>query len=231
MKIYNSTSVGMIIFASVFIANMTAMFLFGLRSPIPQKNTIGRRLDFKLDDFLSSINSGGIGIAKICAAILFFASLLAVLEASGIIDLFSQSISSITNISPEICRIFLRSMLEISNISMLPSDISFLPIVTALLSFGGLCVIFQTESIVKGKLSTHCFLLCRIITMILSYFYCKILILIFDISNYTQVSILNDVSIRQNPPIPSLFLLIMTILLLSKNFIENKEKICYNKNN
>lgn len=231
MKIYNSTSIGMIIFASIFLSNITAMFFIGLRSPVPEKRNSVRRLSFSLNGFISSVNSGGIGIAKICAAIVFFASLLAVLESSGIIGAFSRMISAVTNISPEICGIFLRSMLEISNISSLPSDISFLPIVTALLSFGGLCVIFQIEGIIKGKLSTHCFLLCRIITMILSYFYCKILILVFDISNYTQVSILNDENVRQNSPIPSLFLLIMTILLLSKNFIENKEKICYNKNN
>lgn len=225
MKIYNSTSVGMIIFASVFIANMTAMFLCGLRSPIPHKNIHGRRLIFSLNDFLSSINSGGIGIAKICAAIVFFASLLAVLDASGIIDFFSRIISSMTNISPEICRILLRSMLEISNISALPSDFSFLPIVTALLSFGGLCVIFQVEGIIENKLSTYNFLISRIVTMILSYFCCKILIIAFDISNYTQVSALNGEPVRQNSPIPSLFLLIMTILLLSKNFIEKNKKI------
>lgn len=225
MKIYNSTSVGMIIFASVFIANMTAMFLCGLRSPISHKNTHGRQLIFSLNDFLSSINSGGIGIAKICAAIVFFASLLAVLDASGIIDFFSRIISSMTNISPEICRILLRSMLEISNISALPSDLSFLPIVTALLSFGGLCVIFQVEGIIGNKLSTYNFLISRIVTMISSYFYCKILIIAFDISNYTQVSALNGETVRQNSPIPSLFLLIMTILLLSKNFIEKNKKI------
>lgn len=225
MKIYNSTSVGMIIFASVFIANMTAMFLCGLHSPISHKNTHGRQLIFSLNDFLSSINSGGIGIAKICAAIVFFASLLAVLDASGIIDFFSRIISSMTNISPEICRILLRSTLEISNISALPSDFSFLPIVTALLSFGGLCVIFQVEGIIGNKLSTYNFLISRIVTMISSYFYCKILIIAFDISNYTQVSALNGETVRQNSPIPSLFLLIMTILLLSKNFIEKNKKI------
>lgn len=225
MKIYNSTSVGMVIFASVFIANMTTMFLYGLRSPLPRKDTIGRRLDFKLNDFLSSVNSGGIGIAKICAAIVFFASFLAVLDASGAIGFFSRIISSITNISPEICRILLRSMLEISNISVLPPDISLLPVVTAMLSFGGFCVIFQVEGIIDGKLSTYNFLISRIVTMILSYFCCKILIIVFDISNYIQVSALNGETVRQNSPIPSLFLLIMTILLLSKNFIEKNKKI------
>ncbi len=225
MKIYQSTAVGMIIFASIFTANMIAMLLFGLRSPLPRKNTLGRRLNFTLDGFLSSIDSGGIGIAKICAAIIFFASLLAVLEASGIIALLSQIISSLTNISPEVCRTFLRSMLEISNISAVPPDISFLPIVTALLSFGGFCVILQVEGIIGGRLSTHNFLLSRIITMILSYFCCKILILTFNISNYIQVSALNGETIQQHSPIPSLFLLIMTILLLSKNFIEKNKKI------
>lgn len=225
MRIYNSTSVGMIIFASVLFANMTAMFLYGLRSPLPPQNRSENKFEFTLESFLSSINSGGIGILKICAAIVFFSSLLAVLESSGIVDLFSQFVSFITNISADICRIIVRSILEISNISSLPSDISLLPVITALLSFGGFCVIFQVEGIVDNKLSTHNFLLCRILTMILSYIYCKILILVFDISNYTQVSALHGETVQQNSPIPSLFLLIMTILLLSKNFIEKNKKI------
>lgn len=225
MKLYNSTKIGMIIFASIFLSNLTAMLLCGLRSPVPRKNESVQRLSFTLDSFLSSISSGGIGIAKICAAIVFFSSILSVLETSRIIGALSELISKAANISPEVCRIILRSMLEISNISALPSDISLLPIVTALLSFGGLCVIFQIEGIIGGRLSTHYFLISRIVTMILSYFCCKILILAFDISNYTQVSILNGEIIQQNSPIPSLFLLIMTILLLSKNFIENNKKI------
>lgn len=225
MKIYDSTSAGMIIFASILISNTAAMFLCGLRSPVPPKETQKKQLNFTLDGFISSINSGGSGIAKICAAILFFASALAVLEASGILDLCVGLISKLTHISPNVCKVFLRSMLEISNISALPSDISFMPIVTALLSFGGLCVIIQVEGIIGGKLSTDNFLISRIVTMILSYFCCKILILVFDISNYTQVSSVNGELVHQNSPIPSLFLLIMTILLLSKNFIEKNKKI------
>lgn len=225
MKIYNSTSIGMIIFAGVFLANITVMLLYGFRSPLPHKERLGQKLSFSLSDFLSSINSGGIGIAKICAAIIFFASMLSVLEASGITAFLARILSSLTHISPEICCIILRSMLEISNISAIPPDISFLPVVTALLSFGGFCVIFQVEGIIGGQLSTHNFLLSRIVTMILSYFYCKILILAFNISNYTQVSVMNVEAVQQNSPIPSLFLLIMTILLLSKNFIEKNKKI------
>lgn len=225
IKIYNSTAVGMIIFASILISNITVMLFNGRKLPVPPKNKIKRQLCFKTDDFLSSINSGGIGIAKICAAIIFFSSFLAVLEASGIIGAFSKLISLITRLSPEICRVILCSMIEISNISDITPDISLLPVVTALLSFGGSCVIFQTEGIVEKRLSTHNFLISRIIAMILSYFYCKILILIFDISNYTQVSAISGELIQQNQPIPSLFLLIMTILLLSNNFMVKSKKI------
>ncbi|MGN0551794.1 MAG: hypothetical protein ACI4I1_00320 [Oscillospiraceae bacterium] len=225
MKIYGSTATGMIIFASIIISNTAAMLLSGLRSPIPPKEIQKKTLNFNLDGFVTSINSGGCGIAKICAAILFFASILAVLEASGILDFLAVFISKLTHISPDVCKIFLRSILEISNISDIPSDISFMPVVTALLSFGGLCVIIQVEGIIGGKLSTNNFLICRIVTMILSYFCCKILILTLDVSNYIQVSSISGDIVQRNSPIPSLFLLIMTILLLSKNFIEKNKKI------
>ncbi len=223
-KIYGSLSAGMIIFASIFTANILTMLFFSATSEIPPKNIKKNKLSFSIDKVTECINSAGKGIAGICSAIVFFASVIAVLDESGIIDVLSKFISEITNISSDTCRIFIKSMLEISCISDAPSDIRFMPIITAILSFGGLCVIMQIEGIINEELSTDNFLSCRIITMILSYFCCKILILFFDITNYIQVFAVNGKLIRQNPPIPSLFLLIMTILLLSKNFIEINKK-------
>lgn len=225
IKIYNSVYIGGIIFLSIFFANLITMLLFGIRSEVPPKVKIRSKPEFSLDGIISSINSGGIGIAKICASIVFFAALLAVLDASGILGSFSNCLSKVTHVSPQICYILLRSFFEISNISAITSDIIFLPIVTAMLSFGGLCVMMQIEGIIGNKLSTHYFLICRIISTISSYLCCKIFILVFDISNFIQVSAPIGEFVQQNSPIPSLFLLIMTILLLSKNIIEKNKKM------
>lgn len=225
MKIYGSLTAGIVIFASIFTANILTMLFFSATSEIPPQNIKMNKLSFSIDKVTECINSAGKGIAGICSAIIFFASIIAVLDKSGIIDVLSKYISKISNISSDTCKIFIKSMLEISCVSDAPSDIRFMPIITAILSFGGLCIILQVEGILNSELSTDNFLFCRIITMILSYVCCKILILFFDISNYTQVYAVSGKLIRQNSPIPSLFLLIMTILLLSKNFIEKNKKI------
>lgn len=225
IKIYGSIEAGMVIFASIFIANIITMLFFSIKNEVPPKSKEKIELSFGMDKFTECINSAGKSIASICSAIVFFSSVIAVLEASGIIEAISCLISKITSIPSDTCVIFIKSMFEISSISNAPADVEFMSIVTAMLSFGGLCVIMQIEGIINNKLSTNNFLFCRIITMILSYFCCKILILVFDISNFIQVYAVSGKVIRQNSPIPSLFLLIMTILLLSKNFIENNKKI------
>lgn len=225
LKIYGSIEAGIVIFVSIFMANIITMFFFSVKNEFPQKSKEKIVLSFCMDKITECISSAGKSIASICSAIVFFSSVIAVLDASGIIAAFSQLISKVTSISLDTCNIFIKSMLEISCISNVPADIEFMPTVTAILSFGGLCVIMQIDGIISNKLSTNNFLFCRIITMILSYFCCKILILIFDISNYIQVYAVSGKLIRQDSPIPSLFLLIMTILLLSKNFIEKNKKI------
>lgn len=224
-KIYGSAKIGIIIFTSIFLSNITASFFMGIRQPVPPRSYSKSELSFTPAKFISSVSSGGAGIAGICVSILFFSSIISALEASGILDIFAHIASQLSHIDPNICKTILRSILEISNISALPNDISLLPAVTALLSFGGLCVIIQVECIIGEKISINNFLFVRIFTMILSYLCCKILIIVVDTANYTQASTINGIGIRQSSPIPSLFLLIMTILLLSKNYIEIIKKI------
>ena len=77
---------------------------------------------------------------------------------------------------------------------------------------------------------TKYFYINRIISMILSYIYCKILIYIIDINKIVQADCNVQSAFRHNSSIPSLFLLIMTILLLSKNFIVKSKKMWYNDN-
>ncbi len=224
--IYGSVKIGMVIFLCVFISNVLTGFLAGLKNPFPAESRL-RKTDvhFTLRDFIESINSGGVGIIKICAAIVFFASVTAILESSGILTGIAAAVHRISGINQSDCLTIIKSILEISNISSLSPDAVLLPTAAALLSFGGVCVIIQTEGIIAGELSTNIFYLYRIISVIISYFCCKIVIYSLDINEFIQVNSEIQIGYRQNSPIPSIFLLIMTILLLSNNYIVKSKKI------
>ena len=219
-RIYSSTRVGIYIFICILISNIITGFILGLGHKIPPKTSADSAPPhISLAKLTDSITSGGAAILKICGAIVFFSSLTAILEASGLIMYPAEALSRISGVSRGDCLCIIKAILEISNIGALSPDISLLPIVTALLSFGGLCVIFQTEGIIGGRLSTNIFYLGRIISMFLSYFCCKIFINVVHMDNVIQTNLTYPVGYRQISPIPSVFLLIMTILLLSNNYI------------
>jgi hypothetical protein len=216
IAVYSDVKIGLMLFLCVFLANLTVALLSGLKREVPATNGNGSTpaLHFSLTDFVGSINSGGAALLKICAAIIFFSTFTAIADRTGIIAAVSSVLSGISGLSESDCTAILKSILEIS-----------MPVIAALLSFGGLCVILQTEGIIESKISTNNFYLCRIIAMILSYLYCKILIHMMNITEIVQTSTQTAEAFSQNSPIPSLFLLIMTILLLSKNFIAKSEKM------
>ena len=224
--IYSSVKIGLMIFTCILISNIITAFILGLKYPIPENCKSKKiNIDLSFAKFTESIASGGIGILKICGAILFFAAISAIASSCGIISALSDLLSKISGISYADCEAIVKSILEISSIIKISDDIFLLPIITSLLSFGGICVIFQTEGVIAGGLSTNNFYLGRIISIISSYFFCNIFIYLINVDNIIQTVSQYKLGVRQISPIPSVFLLIMTILLLSNNYIAKSLKL------
>lgn len=224
--IYSSIKAGLLIFLCIFISNFILGAALGLKNKVPQKEKEAKiSFDMSVHTFIDSIYSGGAGILKICGAIIFFASITAVLEETGAIAFAANRLSRLAGVSYSDCICIIRSILEISNISGISHDVELMPIVTSLLSFGGLCVIMQVEGIIQNNLSTNIYYLCRIMSIFISYICCKIIIYVFRIDETLQISSSFTVGYRHISPIPSLFLLIMTILLLSNNYIAKNKKM------
>ncbi|MCD7731173.1 MAG: hypothetical protein LUI05_06735 [Oscillospiraceae bacterium] len=227
LKLYSSIKVGMLIFLCIFLSNLLIAVFIGFRRrklPLDLQQT-ELKVTFRLSDLIKSINSGAAAMLKMCAAIVFFSTLIAILDKVGIIDAAARFLNALTGVSYENCAAILKSILEISSVSTIKADIGLLPIITALLSFGGLCVIIQTEGVINSKILTKSFYICRTISIFISYFCCRILIYVIGINNIVQTGNFSQVLLRHNPPIPSLFLLIMTILLLSNNLIVKSKKM------
>lgn len=225
VKLFSSVRVGMMIFAAVIGANIIIGIVTGLGRKIPPKSRKNVRLDVSFDCLLKSIYSGAKGMFSICAIIIFFSSIICILDKLGAINYAAEKVSKISGLSFTDSTAAVKSVMEISNISGLtPNNYSLIPLAAALLSFGGVCVLIQTAGFVGNKLSTKRFYFNRIIATIISYFLCKMLIVIFNTEAVYTVAP-KGLAYRQNSLIPVLFLLIMTILLLSNISIEKNKEI------
>ncbi|MGN0674277.1 MAG: hypothetical protein ACI4KG_00855, partial [Oscillospiraceae bacterium] len=170
------------------------------------------------------------GIFSICAVIVFFSSIIAILEKLNIINYAAKKIFEYSDLNYNDSIALVKSIIEISNISgFTPNNFNIMPCITSLLSFGGICVLIQIKGFIPCGLSEKYFYFARTISMLFSYFFCKIFIELFDIQ-CVYAMVYSKVEYRQSSPIPTVFLLIMTILLLSNISIEKIKKVCYNNN-
>ena len=224
LRIYSNLHTGIIIYICILFSNLLFAVISGIKFPIPVSTKQNTSYNISSECFISSVYSGGTGILKICAAIIFFSSFTAIIEASGILINIASLLHMVSRIEFSDCMCILKALLEISNIGQLSPKPELLPLVTALMSFGGFCVIFQTSGFIPKELSTHIFYFSRVIIAVLSYLCCKIVIYFIG-TNVVIPTMVQTSLYRQNSPIPSIFLLIMTILLLSNNFIAKSKKM------
>ncbi len=225
IKLFSSVKAGMVIFASIISANLIIAVLNGLKRDIPPKSVSSAKLDLSADNLLRSVYKGAEGMFSICAIIVFFSSIICIFEKLGIISFAAVRLSEISGMRFTDASAAIKSVLEISNISSLtPGDYSLVPLTASLLSFGGMCVIMQVKGFLRGNLSAKRFYFFRIFAIFISYFLCKLYISLFTIG-YVRTTAPAGIAVRQSSPIPTLFLLIMTILLLSNIYMEKKKKV------
>ena len=217
--------IGMLIFGAIISANIITAFFTGLGRPVPPKSSEKVKLDISFDCLLRSISSGAAGMFSICGIIVFFSSIICILDKLNIIRHAAGLVEKILGLTYADSISSVKTFIEISNIASLsPGNYDLIPLAAALLSFGGLCVLMQIQGFASGVLSTKRFYFCRIISMFISYFLCKILIVTSGVSS-VYVTAPAGVVTRQNSPIPVVFLLIMTILLLSDISMAKNKKV------
>lgn len=225
VRLFSSLKAGMIIFAAIISANLLIAVICGLGRPVPAKCRVAARVELTSENLIGSVGSGAKGMFSICAIIVFFSTIICILEKSGILTCISLCLAEITGLSQSDASAAVRAVIEISNISSLScGDYSLIPLTASLLSFGGLCVLMQVNGFLTGRLSSKRFYFFRILATIISYLLCKLYVEIFE-PNIVQTIAPAGAEVRQNSPIPTLFLLIMTILLLSNISIEKKKKV------
>ena len=214
-QLYGSISAGNIIFISSVSANIILAFavsVFMRKKCNSQKNTTEIKLS--ADMLTDCVISGGRSMADICFMVIAFAVVIEIMNYFGITSALSALFSEITELSGKESEQLVRSIMDVTAVNGFTyGNYKLLPYLSSLVSFGGICVIFQISAVVSGKLSVKPLIIMRIASSVISFFICKI-ITPFMLSDETVLtSSLNVRTYQAHSPVPSVMLIIMTFML------------------
>ena len=229
--VFENVMVGLICYFSIVISNFLIAAIIGLKNKIPVKTKTKVQIKLNAEILIDSINSAAKTLFTICVMLIFFASIISVLFSSDFVNSIIIQLSQYTNDDKNIAETFIRTFIEISNVSkMTKYSYMYVPILTGLAAFGGLCVLTQIISITKNKISLKKFYISRGIHIAFSGIICYYLIKIFAkeivIATMLSPKIINSSSVSV---VPSICLIIMTILLINKEN-DSQGKVCRNEN-
>lgn len=199
--------------AAVFLAGLLAnLFLFIIISRFT--GTCCKKSINKIDStakspselITDSVIQSGKAVLKICAMIIMFGGFLS-LSDLPVFRFLTENLYGKAAFG----------FLEISRITALfPCSYEALPIIGAALSFGGICVLLQLSAITKGKINIGYVLIIRItaafITWILLFLRC-IFLPVRSEDAFASFSAVNSQT-GSHSPLPSVLLIIMTLMLI-----------------
>ncbi len=226
--VFNNYFVGLIAYFSIVLANFIIAILLGLKNNIPEKSKIKLNIKLNPNILIDSITSAAKVLFTICAMLIFFASAIAILSSSGILNILSNNLMNILHSDYLIAESSIMSFIEISKISTMSNNsYNYLPLMTCIAAFGGMCVITQIIGITTGKIKLKKFVFSRVFHIAISGILCYYLIKSFtkniciNTIYYQKIYYSKNISI-----IPSICLIFMVIILLySKKYRFFKEGV------
>ena len=162
-----------LIFCANLLANLLLAAVLFFRHPVQMQSTAIRPIRKITPELLiASTNNAGKLLLKLCGIILCFSALCGILEESGAFHSIAMLSEQRLSFSPVW---ILKSLLEISYASQLSLPFCwYLPMLAALLSFGGCCVCMQIRAAGGDLISLSRFFLIRLLAAVLSGTFCRI---------------------------------------------------------
>lgn len=203
---------GLILYFSNILTTLTLGFLcrFLSDNTHPEAQIIMQR--DKTYAFINSVSSGSNAIINISAWVLTFACI------SGIIESFNFSTNT---------ELFLNAILEVTNGCKICSKETSLPVISAILGFGGLSVICQVSPYFTScKVKFRNFMVSRILNASLCAFYTSELLKIFPKSEETAIIYSGETTafgITYTMG-ATVILIIMCIFFILQ--VDNRKKVC-----
>jgi hypothetical protein len=226
MTLFQNIYIGLLIFAVIFISNILCGIIIGIKKPIPPALTsVKNDINVTVHKFLFAVTDGGKSILIMCGIIIFFASFTAILEKLGFFTIISLAFASGFGISNANGETLIKSVVEINNILKLThGQYTLLPIISALLSFGGICVVMQILQFSGGFIRFSKFMLYRIFAAVISFFLTKTALILFPALTAVQAETVNG-GFTKGTPLPSIFLILMSIILLTSKINVKRKKL------
>lgn len=139
-RIFGSAGAGLALFGICFGVSLLIAGFVRMRGEIPLERAEG---GFRLDaeTFITSVTDGARTMFTVCAMIVGFSVISAILKVIGVYTLFAEIFGS-SEILP--------ALLEITRLGDMTATESALPTCAALLAFGGVCVIMQVAALARG---------------------------------------------------------------------------------
>ncbi|MDO5560322.1 MAG: hypothetical protein Q4F95_12065 [Oscillospiraceae bacterium] len=220
-QIYRSFFAGMVIFSSIITANNILVFISSFKRSRPcASHIITTHCDDHSSVVLSSVNNAAGGMFQMCIMIIAFSMIRGILSELGVIGFLSALVSEISGMSHQDSAASFLSFIEISNVTRFTfMDYNNMPLIAALLSFGGLCVILQVFAIANNRIAKLRFFLYRLAGSILTYFICRAACLIFA-DRFVISTASYKILSKSSSALPSVILIIMSVLLISQKAID-----------
>ncbi len=217
-QLYGSSAAGKLILFSTISANIVLALLLSLKlksEKMPDKRCANLRLTS--DVLMDSILCGGRSMADICIMITAFSVFTAFLADTGAVSAAAELISAVASISPQSVCGLLCCFIDVTAADSLPqNDYSILPAICGLSSFGGVCVIMQISAVTAGKIRILPVVVLRIAAAVISGIICRFAMPFFLAEEAVQAAEINVSAHQAASPVPSVLLIIMTIILFSE---------------
>lgn len=217
-QLYGSSAAGKLILFSTISANIVLALLLSLKMRNEKKPVkISTELRLSSDVLMDSILCGGRSMADICIMIAAFSVFTAFLTETGAVSAAAELISSVSGISSQCACGLFRCFIDVTAADSLPqNDYSILPAVCGLSAFGGICVIMQIMAVTAGNIRLLPVIVLRIAAAVISGIICRFAMPFFLAGEAVQTAEMNFSIHQADSPVPSVLLIIMTVILFSE---------------
>ena len=213
--LYPNSNAGLLIFLSVTAGNIITALILSINAQKEEKKNKRNITSVSTGCIIPSVKSASSAMIQMCIMIAAFGGFCCILRLTGILQYISIFTGNILNKNPDEIYNTLMTILEISNIVNLPQmNISLMPVAASLLSFGGICVLMQITALSDKNFSIKMFIRTRLIAAFISGTVCRFLLRFLNMHNVKEAVSYNIISDNKYSPLPTIFLIIMMIMLL-----------------
>lgn len=222
-RLYGSRNAGM----AVLTSNAAANILLALFMAVPLRRSAAekpkrRPLRLSADMLTGCVLQSGRAMGSICIMITAFSVFSAFLGRMGAVSAAGALIGRLPDLDSGSGRVLAASLLDVTCLGELPrNDWLLLPYISAVTASGGASVFFQLAALSSGKLSMKPFIIMRTAAAVLSFIICRLILPFFLETAAETAASVNVSGARGASPVPSVMLILMTVLLMREFGTEN----------